>query len=77
MVPKPAKWSQSRKFGIVIDAGSSGSRIQIYSWLEPEIARQIKKSKKESLEILSKIEKGVEEGNGWVLKVEPGKLSST
>lgn len=73
MVPRPANWSQSRKYGIVIDAGSSGSRVQVYSWLDPEIARQLRKSGKESLEVLSKVEKGVEEGDGWHMKVEPGK----
>ncbi|KAM0756523.1 hypothetical protein T439DRAFT_309014 [Meredithblackwellia eburnea MCA 4105] len=72
MVPRPASWSASRQFGIVIDAGSSGSRVQVYSWITPDVARQLRKQNKESLEVLSRVEKGVEKGDGWNFKVEPG-----
>ncbi|KAL8283988.1 hypothetical protein RQP46_005101 [Phenoliferia psychrophenolica] len=72
MVPRPASWSQGRQFGIVIDAGSSGSRVQVYSWVDPDIATQIRRANKESLEVLSKVEAGVEDGDGWHIKVEPG-----
>lgn len=70
--PRPPAWSQGRQFGIVIDAGSSGSRIQVYSWLDPVHARRTRLVKGLSLDVLSRIEKGVEGNEGWQLKVEPG-----
>lgn len=72
MSPRPHQWSQGRKYGVVIDAGSSGSRIQVYSWVDPEIAKKDRKAKGLGTDVLSRIEKGVEEGDGWHLKVEPG-----
>ncbi|KAK9466491.1 nucleoside phosphatase family-domain-containing protein [Lipomyces arxii] len=50
---------QSTSYGIVIDAGSSGSRVQIYSWPAPD---------KSSL-TLPLIGKG---GRDWQKKVSPG-----
>lgn len=73
-LPRPAPWSQGRKYGIVIDAGSSGSRIQIYSWLDPKLALKERKLKGLDTDVLSKVEKGVQDGNGWQLKVEPGQF---
>lgn len=72
MAPRPPSWTEHRQYGIVIDAGSSGSRVQVYSWVDPEIAKQRRKAGKESVDVLSKVEKGVEHGDGWHLKVEPG-----
>ncbi|KAJ6501990.1 nucleoside phosphatase family-domain-containing protein [Mycena sanguinolenta] len=63
-------WFTGRHFGIVIDAGSSGSRAQIYSWKDPRTMTAEKGS------ILSKslpqVEKGTRDGEKWVTKVEPG-----
>ena len=32
-------WDKGYKYAITIDSGSSGSRLEIYSWLDHEIAR--------------------------------------
>jgi len=65
-------WLASRRFGIVIDAGSSGSRLQVYSWKD---ARSINyHHASEFAHRLPKVEKGVETGDDWVKKVEPGLL---
>ncbi|KIP08716.1 hypothetical protein PHLGIDRAFT_68805 [Phlebiopsis gigantea 11061_1 CR5-6] len=66
-------WLASRRFGIVIDAGSSGSRLQIYSWKDARAARD--QGGPEVLDTLPVVEKGTRTGEDWVTKVEPG-LSS-
>ncbi len=73
MAPRPPPWSQGRQYGIVIDAGSSGSRVQVYSWVTPEVARQQRQAAGQSLDVISKVDKGVEHGEGWQMKITPGK----
>lgn len=63
-------WLNSRQFGIVIDAGSSGSRLQIYSWKNPRST--LAEGDSTLLDTLPKVEKGVQFGEQWVSKVEPG-----
>ena len=63
-------WLASRRFGIVIDAGSSGSRLQIYSWKDARTARE--QGRPEVLDTLPVVEKGTRVGEDWVTKVEPG-----
>ncbi|VDB82867.1 unnamed protein product [Peniophora sp. CBMAI 1063] len=66
-------WLKSRKFGIVVDAGSSGSRLQIYSWRDPVAVRD--ELGDAARYMLPKVEKGAQVDADWVHKVEPG-LSS-
>ncbi|KAH9852728.1 nucleoside phosphatase family-domain-containing protein [Lenzites betulinus] len=66
-------WLSSRRFGIVIDAGSSGSRLQIYSWKDARTVRQEQNG--DALHVLPQVGKGTEDGDKWSIKVEPG-LSS-
>ncbi|KAF5373537.1 hypothetical protein D9758_000906 [Tetrapyrgos nigripes] len=63
-------WLAGRHFGIVIDAGSSGSRVQIYSWKNPIAA--LHDEGERVAHTLPKVEKGTQDGENWSYKVEPG-----
>ncbi|KAH9813721.1 nucleoside phosphatase family-domain-containing protein [Melampsora americana] len=64
--------NQARQFGIVIDAGSSGSRVQIFSWRSHELEVQLRKSASQPLNVLPRVETGGGDGPLWYHKVEPG-----
>ncbi|KAF9579363.1 Golgi apyrase [Lunasporangiospora selenospora] len=75
MASHSEQWLRNRQFGIVIDAGSSGSRIHIYSWINRKHLQQILPSH-ELNGVLPTIEPGIEPGasnsSDWNFRHEPG-----
>ncbi|ODV96069.1 hypothetical protein PACTADRAFT_41245, partial [Pachysolen tannophilus NRRL Y-2460] len=55
------------RYGIIIDSGSSGSRLQVYKWTDPVFLQESSKDEN----ILRSIPKIVQEDN-WSYKISPG-----
>ena len=68
-------WLAARWLGIVINVGPSGSRLQIYSWKDPQSV--LEEHGDAVRNILPRVVKGVQFGEDWVKKVEPGALHTS
>lgn len=70
------EWANNRRYSIVIDAGSSGSRVYIYSWKDHEYVRSTQPAEalKGSIPI---VERGDPLGLKWTKREEPGMYAKT
>jgi Golgi nucleoside diphosphatase len=66
------EWANNRRYGVIIDAGSSGSRVYVYSWKDHEFLKTTMSA--EDLQgNIPMVERADKNGLKWTHRQEPGK----